>query len=84
MAESDPDIRLGRYTERAETYVTRGAYESIEDVIASALDLLDEEESRLIAILKEKVAGVEADPRPFIPMEEAFGRLDEAKARRRA
>lgn len=84
MAERDPEIRLGRYTERAEFYVSRGAYESVADVVESALDLLDEHERKLIAVMRVKVAEAIADPRPALPMEEAFRLLDEAKARRRA
>lgn len=84
MAERDPEIRLGRYAERAETYVSRGAYESVADVVESALDLLDEHERKLIAVMRVKVAEAIADPRPALPMEVAFRLLDEAKARRRA
>ena len=84
MAERDPNIYLGQFTERAEDYVARGVFESIDEVIASALDALDRQEDALTVILREKVAEALADPRPAIPMEEAFRRLDEAKARRRA
>ena len=84
MADRDPDISLGQFTERAEEYVARGVFKSIDEVVASALDALDREERTITEILREKVAEALADPRPMIPMAEAFRLLDEAKARRRA
>ena len=41
MADREPDIRLGQYTERAKDYVSRGVFETIDEVVAEALDALD-------------------------------------------
>ncbi len=84
MADSDPGMRLGHYTERAEDYVARGVFDTTAEVFAAALDALDHEEAKVAAILREKLEEALADPRPMVPMDEAFKRLDEAKARRRA
>ena len=84
MAEGDPGIRLGKNTERADKYIARGRFDTAEEVFAAALDAIDHEEAQVTGILRETVDEALADPRPMIPMEEAFKRLDEAKARRRA
>ncbi len=84
MAESDPGIRLGKNTERADEYVARGRFDTTDEVYAAALDALDHQEAEITGILREKLDEALADPRPMIPMKEAFKRLDEAKARRHA
>ena len=84
MADRDPDIQLGQFTKRAEDYVARGVFESVDEVVAAALDALDHEERAITEIVRDKVAEALIDPRPAIPLSDAFRRLDEAKARRRA
>ncbi len=83
MAERDPGIRLGHYTARAEGYVARGAFESIDDVLAEALDALDRqqqsEDTRYATLVREAIAA----PGRSLPMAEAFAELDERKRIRR-
>ncbi len=83
MADRDPDIQLGHLTERAQEYVSRGLFDSLDEVVAAALDALDKDERTLEDMLRIKLAEALADPRPAIPMDEAFRRLDEMKAARR-
>ncbi|URW76058.1 type II toxin-antitoxin system ParD family antitoxin [Sphingomonas donggukensis] len=84
MADRDPEINLGEYTERAARFVAGGAFESIDHVVEAALNALERQQEAFNAIVREKIAEALADPRPSVSMEEAFRQLDEAKARRRA
>lgn len=81
MADRDPALHLGYLTQRAQEYVSSGQFDTIEQVLAAALDALDER--ALEEMLRIKLAEALADPRPTIPMDEAFRRLDEMKAARR-
>lgn len=84
MADRDPAINLGRFTERAEAFLDDGFHESVEDVVDDALRLLEKRREAFDAIVREKVAEADADPRPSMSLDETFAWLDEAKARRRA
>ncbi|MHA6722207.1 antitoxin PaaA2 family protein [Sphingomonas sp. RS2018] len=83
MAERDPDIRLGAYSERAEHFVASGNFDSIDDVVDAAFDALERQQASFNQTVRAKLAEALADPRPSIPIEEAFAQLDEMKARRR-
>ena len=83
MAERDPEIRLGRYTERAETYVSRGVFESIDEVVSEALDALDRQRLDDDEMYRTLVLEAIANPGKFLPMDEAFAELDERKRIRR-
>lgn len=84
MADRDPALNLGQFTERAEAFLGDGFHESVEEVLDDALRLLEKRREAFNAMVREKVAEALADPRPPVPLEEAFRWLDEAKARRRA
>ena len=83
MADRDPEIKLGDFTERAEAFVGRGFFESIEDVVEAALDALDQQQrgeaDRYATAVREAIA----NPGRFLPMDEAFAELDERKRIRR-
>lgn len=69
-------VTLGGLVERAEARVKSGAYSSISEVVRAGLRALDREEAMMDALIKARVEEALADPRPAIPAEEAFGRLD--------
>jgi hypothetical protein len=63
VADREPDIRLGQFTERAEDYVGRGVFESID------------EQRDFNEMIRAKVAEALADPRQATPIDEAFDRI---------
>ncbi|MBN9504515.1 MAG: type II toxin-antitoxin system ParD family antitoxin [Altererythrobacter sp.] len=83
-------VTLGPLAERAEARVRSGDYASISEVVRAGLRALDREETLLerlfplvdeaqpqwIAYVREKVEEAFADPRPSVPADEAFDRLD--------
>ncbi len=83
MAERDPGIRLGHYTGRAEDYVARGDFESIDHVLGEALDALDRQQQREDTRYETLVREAIAAPGRFVPIAEAFAELDERKRIRR-
>ena len=76
-------VTLGGLGQRAEARVKSGAYSSISEVVRAGLRALDREEAVMDALLKARVAEALADPRPDIPADEAFARMDEFIAGRR-
>jgi antitoxin ParD1/3/4 len=99
-ADGDKPVRvtLGPLAERVEARVRSGEYASVSEVVQAGLQALEREEAifdRLfppvdendpewIAQVREKIEEALADPRPSVPMEEAFARLDAHIAARRA
>jgi antitoxin ParD1/3/4 len=99
-ADKPVSVTLGALAERVEARVRSGEYASVSDVVRAGLEALDREDKMLerlfppidennpewIAHVREKVEEAFADPRPPIPAEEAFARLDahiaEYKAKR--
>ncbi|MES2339744.1 MAG: type II toxin-antitoxin system ParD family antitoxin [Pseudomonadota bacterium] len=77
MADRDPDIRLGQFTERAEEYVGKDVFESIDDVLMAAFDALDRERAAWTRHVRTLVQEAIDDPRPPVPMDEAFARVRE-------
>jgi antitoxin ParD1/3/4 len=91
-------VTLGPFAERVEARVRSGEYASASEVVRAGLRALDREEALLdrlfppideddpewIAYVREKIEESLADPRPPIPAEEAFARLDAHIAARKA
>lgn len=91
-------VTLGPLAERVEARVRSGDYASVSEVVRAGLRALDREEAMLerlflpideddpewIAYVREKLEEALADPRPPIPIEDAFARLDAHVAARRA
>ncbi|WP_294338488.1 hypothetical protein [uncultured Sphingomonas sp.] len=84
MADRDHALNLGQFTERAEAFLGDGFHESVEEVVDDALRLMEKRREGFNAMVRQKIVEAKADPRPAIPIDEAFRLLDEAKARRRA
>ena len=91
-------VTLGPLAERVEARVRSGDYASVSEVIRAGLRALDREDALIerlfvpideddpkwIAYVRDKVEEALADPRPPIPAEEAFARLEAHVAARRA
>lgn len=84
MADRDPALNLAQFTERAEAFLGDGFHESVEEVLDDALQLLEQRREAFEAMVREKVAEALADPRPAVPIDEAFARIRaNIEARRR-
>jgi antitoxin ParD1/3/4 len=99
-ARKTVSVDLGPLADKAEARVRSGAYPSVDEVVREGLRALDREEAMLDRILppipegdpawdayvRDKVRESLEDPRPPIPADEAFARLDlriaEYKAKR--
>lgn len=68
-------VTLGGMAERAQRLVDSGRYASMSEVVRAGLRALDREEAALDALIKAKVEEALADPRPPVPMNEAFARI---------
>lgn len=77
-------VSLGDLLEKVEERVRSGEYESPSEVVRAGLEALEREERAFNAVLKAKVEEAMADPRPSIPMEEVFARLEERHKKRLA
>jgi len=82
-------VTLGEMQARVEARVKSGAYSSASEVVRAGLRALDREEEALDEIWRRKIQEAYDDPRPSIPAEEVFERLerkhaDRMKAARRA
>lgn len=84
MAGNAVRIDLGDMAENAERHLRSGDYESIDEVVQEGLRALDRQTVAFEAYCRTKVQEALDDPRPPIPLEEAFARLDAMKADRRA
>lgn len=83
MADKALKIELGA-DERAilERQIELGQYEDANEVVNDALRLMGERQAEFDDWLREEVRASLADPRPPIPMEEAFRRVREHINRR--
>lgn len=91
-------VTLGSLAERVEARVRSGDYASVSEVVRAGLRALDREEALLerlfvpideddpewIARVREKIEEAFTDPRPPIPIEDAFARRDAHIAARKA
>ncbi|MFZ1989099.1 MAG: type II toxin-antitoxin system ParD family antitoxin [Alphaproteobacteria bacterium] len=69
-------ITLGDLQEHVEARVKSGAYASASEVMRAALRALDREDAALDEWLKQRVEEAFSDPRPDIPADDVFKRLD--------
>ncbi len=83
MRTSKPiTVTLGRQQSSVDARLASGAYESASEVMRAALRALDREEEALAAILRVKVQEALADPRPDVPADDVFDRLERKHAER--
>jgi antitoxin ParD1/3/4 len=75
-------VTLGELQERVDARVKSGAYTSASEVVRAGLRALDREEEALDELLRRKVQESLDDPRPDIPLEEVFDRLERKHALR--
>lgn len=68
-------VTLGPFAEKVERRLRDGEYASVSEVIRAGLRALDREDELFDQILRAKVQEALDDPRPPIPLEEAFERL---------
>jgi antitoxin ParD1/3/4 len=73
-------VTLGELQDRVDARVNSGAYSSASEVVRAGLRALDREEEALNEIWRRKIQEALDDPRPDVPAEEVFERL-ERKAR---
>lgn len=85
MADRDARVELSEeLAARAVWHLENGMlFTSVEEVLEAALEALEREQAEFAATLRGKVEEALADPRPPVPIEEAFAWLDERKALRR-
>ena len=69
-------ITLGELTDRAERHVRSGRFETVEEVVEEALAALDRQEEAWNAMVRAKIEEALADPRPALPIDEAFAEVD--------
>jgi antitoxin ParD1/3/4 len=75
-------VTLGELQERVEARVKSGAYSSASEVVRAGLRALDREEEALDDLLRAKIKESLDDPRPSIPADEVFDRLERKHAAR--
>lgn len=73
-------IDLGDLGPRVRKRIESGQYSSPSEVIRAGLEALEREEAEFDDYLREKVEEALNDPRPDIPMEEVFERLERKHA----
>ena len=69
-------IELGDLAPRVRERIDSGQYSSASEVIRAGLEALEREEAEFDRYLREKVEESLDDPRPDIPMEDVFERLE--------
>jgi antitoxin ParD1/3/4 len=75
-------VTLGELQERVDARVQSGTYSSASEVIRAGLRALDREEEALNEIWRRKIRESLDDPRPDVPLEEVFDRLEQKHAAR--
>lgn len=69
-------VTLGPLAARAEARVKSGDYASVSEVLREGLRALDREEEAMLDLVRKRLAEMDADPRPGVPIKEAFARMD--------
>jgi len=69
-------VTLGALGGMVQKRVASGRYASASEVVRAGLRALEREEQTFDAILKKKVEEALGDPRPAIPQEEVFAKLE--------
>lgn len=83
MASKAVTVTLGEMASHAERHLASGRFASMSEVVRAGLRALDREEAALDALLKARVEEALADPRPPVPIDEAFARVRARIAERR-
>jgi antitoxin ParD1/3/4 len=74
-------VTLGDMAGRAERHLASGRFASMSELVRAGLRALDREEEALDALLAARVAEALADPRPPVPLADAFAQVRAAAAR---
>lgn len=83
MRTSKPvTVTLGKQQASLDARLASGAYESASEVMRAALRALDREDEALNALMKARIQEALNDPRPSIPADEVFERLEHKHAAR--
>jgi len=83
MRTSKPiTVTLGKQQAILDSRLESGSYGSASEVMRAALRALDREEAALAEIMRLKIQEALDDPRPDIPAEEVFDRLERKHAER--
>ena len=83
MRKSKPvTVTLGNQQAILDARLASGEYDSASEVVRAALRALDRETVALEAVMRARIAEALADPRPDIPAEEVFRRLEQKHAAR--
>ncbi len=69
-------VTLGEMKQKVDERVRTGRYASASEVVRAGLRALDREEAILDNYMRRRIEESIADPRPRIPAEEAFARLN--------
>ena len=84
MATHPIHVDLGDMADHARQHLASGEYASMDEVIQDAVRALDRERAAFDEMLRRKVQEALDDPRPPIPIDEAFAELRRRAAARRA
>jgi antitoxin ParD1/3/4 len=79
MARKTVTVTLGSMAEMASKHLESGRYASMSELMREGLQALDRREAMLDELYRRKIDEALADPRPSIPLDEAFARLDRAR-----
>jgi antitoxin ParD1/3/4 len=75
-------VTLGELQSKVDDRVRSGAYSSASEVVRAGLRALDREEEALNDFLRAKIRESLDDPRPSIPADEVFDRIERKHAAR--
>lgn len=81
-ASGSPTLDLGDMTGSLERHLATGLYDSIDELMQAALRALDREQNAVDNDHRKLIDEALADPRPAVPINEAFARIDKWKAAR--
>ncbi len=73
-------VTLGDLQAKVEQRVKSGSYSSASEVIRAGLRALDREEAVLDEVLRQKIREALDDPRPSIPIDGVFDRIERKHA----
>lgn len=84
MRTSKPiSVTLGKQQEKLDALLATGEYESASEVVRAALYALERERKALDELMRRKIQEALDDPRPSVPIDEAFRRVREHIAARK-
>jgi antitoxin ParD1/3/4 len=75
-------VTLGDLQTKVDVRVKSGAYSSASEVVRAGLRALDREEAALNEFLRAKIRESLDDPRPSVPADEVFERIERKHAAR--